>query len=49
MTSLHRATHLDPEHHRRLGQLLTEEFLHSLNSPGVPDHNLKLKLNCLVS
>ena len=44
---LHSATSLDPQHHGRLGQVLTEEFLHSLKSPSVPDHNLKLKLNCL--
>ena len=47
MMTLHSATRLDPEHHGRLGQVLTEELLHSLKSPGVPDHNRKLKLNCL--
>ena len=50
MMTLHSATHPDPQNHGRLGQVLTEEFLNSLKSPGVPDHNLKLKLNylCLV-
>ena len=47
MMTLHSMTHLDPQHHGRLDQVLTEEFLHSLKSPGVPDHNLELKLNCL--
>ena len=47
MMTLHSMTCLDPQHHGRLGQVLTEEFLHSLKSPGLPDHNLKLKLNCL--
>jgi ATP-dependent DNA helicase PIF1 len=31
----------------RLTNLLSTEFLNSLRSPGVPDHELKLKLNCL--
>ena len=47
LMTLHSATRLDPKHHGRLGHVLTEEFLHSLKSPSVPDHNLKLKLNCL--
>ena len=46
---LHSVTRMDPHHHGLLKHVLTEEFLHSLKSPtpGVPDHNLKLKLNCL--
>ena len=31
----------------RLTNLLSTEFLNSLKSPGVPEHELKLKLNCL--
>jgi ATP-dependent DNA helicase PIF1 len=31
----------------RLTNLLSTEFLNSLRSPGVPDHELKLKLTCL--
>ena len=31
----------------RLTNLLSTEFLNSLKSPGVPDHELKLKLNCV--
>ena len=31
----------------KLQNLITTEFLHSLKSPGVPEHELKLKLNCL--
>ena len=45
--TLHSVTRLDPQHHGRLEHVLPEEFLHSLKSPGVPDHNLRLKLNCL--
>ena len=44
---LHSVTRLVPQHHGRLEHVLTKEFLHSLKSPGVPDHNLKLKFNCL--
>ena len=44
---LHSVTRLDRQHHGQLEHVLTEEFLHSLKSPGVPNHNLKLKLNCL--
>ena len=45
---LHSVTRLDPQHHGRLKHVLTEEFLHSLKSPGVPDHNLNLNCLCLV-
>ena len=31
----------------KLTNLLSTEFLNSLKSPGVPEHELKLKLNCL--
>jgi ATP-dependent DNA helicase PIF1 len=31
----------------RMQNLLSTEFLNSLRSPGVPEHELKLKLNCL--
>ena len=34
---LHSVTHLDPQHHGRLEHVLTEEFLHSLKSPGLPE------------
>ena len=31
----------------RMQNLMSTEFLNSLRSPGVPEHKLKLKLNCL--
>ena len=31
----------------RMQNLMSTEFLNSLRSPGVPEHELKLKLNCL--
>ena len=43
---LHSVTRLASED-THLSQFLTEEFLHSLKPPGVPNHHLKLKLNCL--
>ena len=45
--SLHSVTRLANADDTHLKHLLTEEFLQSLTSPGVPNHNLKLKLNCL--
>ncbi len=44
---LHSVPRLAPEDHTHLSHFLTEEFLHSLTSPGVPNHQLKFKLNCL--
>lgn len=40
---------LDPQHHDRLEHVLPEEFLHSLRSPGVPDHMLNLEGELSVS
>ena len=31
----------------RMQNLMLTQFLNSLRSPGVPEHKLKLKLNCL--
>ncbi len=44
---LHSVTRLASGDHTHLSHFLTEGFLHSLTSPGVPNHQLKLKLNCL--
>ncbi len=45
---LHSVTRLAPEDHTHLSHFLTEEFLHSLTSHGVPNHQLKLNCRCLV-
>ena len=46
-TTVHSVTRLASDDCTRLSNFLTEEFLQSLKSPGVPIHHLKLKLNCL--
>ncbi len=45
---LHSVTRLASGDHTHLSHFLTEEFLHSLTSPGVPNHQLKLNCLCLV-
>ena len=46
-TTVHSVIRLASDDRTRLSNFLTEEFLQSLKSPGVPNHHLKLKLNCL--
>lgn len=48
VVTLHSATRLASDDHGHLGHLLTEEFLHSLKSPGVPEAKLLVMRNISI-